>query len=319
MNVLSLLPIPLQTHADAPARARLRKTEPPGKARDEKDEKKKATDHALSLSAARMGWDKFFWGYRHYDLAGRAEGRTPPTTASTTHYVYDGDRLVGEYSGSGALLRRYAHGVGVDEPLVWYEGAGLTDRRFMHADHQGSIIATSTGAGRRDGVFLRCVRRAENQRLDRRALPLYRPDRTARGAALPLQSPRLRSAPESLPANRPARTSRRFGGGGLCALRRDNVHLRGRLRPERSARYDGPRAKAPVERSRAVAGDVVTASFSINFLAAAKGERLRARGAVVKAGRRIVAVEARVYAETDADAKLVAIALVAVSPVSGAG
>ena len=147
MNVLHLCPIPIQTHADAPARARPRKTEPPGEARDEKDEKKKATDHALSLSAARMGWDKFFWGYRHYDLAGRAEGRTPPTTASTTHYVYDGDRLVGEYSGSGALLRRYAHGVGVDELLVWYEGAGLTDRRFMHADHQGSIIATSTGAG----------------------------------------------------------------------------------------------------------------------------------------------------------------------------
>ena len=44
-------------------------------------------------------------------------------------------------------LRRYLHGPGVDEPLVWYEGAGVADRRWLHADRQGSIIGVSNGAG----------------------------------------------------------------------------------------------------------------------------------------------------------------------------
>jgi RHS repeat-associated protein len=39
------------------------------------------------------------------------------------------------------------HGAGVDEPLVWYEGAGLTDRRWLIADHQGSVIASTDAAG----------------------------------------------------------------------------------------------------------------------------------------------------------------------------
>jgi hypothetical protein len=56
--------------------------------------------------------------------------------------LYDGDRLTAEYNGASATpLRRYVHGPGVDEPLVWYEGAGATDRRYLIADHQGSIIA----------------------------------------------------------------------------------------------------------------------------------------------------------------------------------
>ncbi len=43
------------------------------------------------------------------------------------------------------------HGAGVDEPLTWYEGAGLSDRRWLHGDHQGSVVATSDGAG--DGTL----------------------------------------------------------------------------------------------------------------------------------------------------------------------
>ncbi|MGE6699483.1 RHS repeat-associated core domain-containing protein [Hyphomonas sp. NPDC076900] len=35
------------------------------------------------------------------------------------------------------------HGPGIDEPLVWYEGAGLTDRRYLIADRQGSIVAVN--------------------------------------------------------------------------------------------------------------------------------------------------------------------------------
>lgn len=45
------------------------------------------------------------------------------------------------------MLRRYVPGPGVDEPLVWYEGSGTGDRRWLHADERGSVIAVSDGAG----------------------------------------------------------------------------------------------------------------------------------------------------------------------------
>jgi RHS repeat-associated protein len=31
--------------------------------------------------------------------------------------------------------------------LLWYEGAGLTDRRWLHADERGSVVAVSDGTG----------------------------------------------------------------------------------------------------------------------------------------------------------------------------
>jgi RHS repeat-associated protein len=68
--------------------------------------------------------------------------------------VYDGDRLVAEYNGAGSLLRRYVHGPGVDEPVVWYEGAGVgaANRRYLHTDHQGSVVAIADAAGTVLGV-----------------------------------------------------------------------------------------------------------------------------------------------------------------------
>lgn len=79
-----------------------------------------------------------------YDPMGRLS--TSTSGATTTRYLYDGDSLVAEYNGS-TLLRRYVHGAGVDDPLVWYEGAVLTDRRWLHGDHQGSVIASSDQSG----------------------------------------------------------------------------------------------------------------------------------------------------------------------------
>lgn len=65
----------------------------------------------------------------------------------TTRFRYDGLALVAEYNGSNALLRRYVHGPGTDEPIVWYEGSGTTDKRWLHADERGSIIAVTDGTG----------------------------------------------------------------------------------------------------------------------------------------------------------------------------
>lgn len=74
--------------------------------------------------------------------------------SGTTRFVYDGDRLVAEYNASGAILRRYVHGPGVDEPVVWYEGSGVgsASRRYLHTDHQGSVVAIADAAGTVLGV-----------------------------------------------------------------------------------------------------------------------------------------------------------------------
>jgi RHS repeat-associated protein len=62
---------------------------------------------------------------------------------------YDGDALIAEHvnSAGNPVARRYVHGPGTDEPLAWYEGAGTTDRRFLHADERGSIVAVTDSAG----------------------------------------------------------------------------------------------------------------------------------------------------------------------------
>jgi RHS repeat-associated protein len=75
-------------------------------------------------------------------------GRLYQTAASAaTRFQYDGTDLVAEYNGANALLRRYVHGPGDDEPLVWYEGSGTSDRRWLHHDERGSVIGTSNSAG----------------------------------------------------------------------------------------------------------------------------------------------------------------------------
>ncbi len=63
-------------------------------------------------------------------------------------------------------------------------------------------------------------------------------------------------------------------------------------------------------------GDVVTGSYSISFLAPARGALLRARGTVVKAGRRQVTVRADVWSEREGEAPvLAAVAQATVVPV----
>lgn len=81
-----------------------------------------------------------------YDPLGRIF-QTGGGTAGTTTFLYDGDALVARYDSTGAMLRRYAHGPGVDEPLLWYEGADFSVPRYFHADNQGSIASVSTSSG----------------------------------------------------------------------------------------------------------------------------------------------------------------------------
>lgn len=81
-----------------------------------------------------------------YDPLGRLF-QTAGGSAGTTQFLYDGDNLVAEYDGSGNLERRYVPGPGEDEPLLWYEGTGVTSPLGLLADHHGSIVAVTDAAG----------------------------------------------------------------------------------------------------------------------------------------------------------------------------
>jgi RHS repeat-associated protein len=61
---------------------------------------------------------------------------------------YAGSEATAELeNGTYAFKRRFVFGPGTDEPIVWYEGTGTSDRRFLHADERGSIVAVSNGSG----------------------------------------------------------------------------------------------------------------------------------------------------------------------------
>jgi len=64
---------------------------------------------------------------------------------AATNFLYAGSDLVAEYNGG--LLRRYVPGPGSDEPMVWYEGGGTSDRRWLLPDAQGSIVAITGASG----------------------------------------------------------------------------------------------------------------------------------------------------------------------------
>ena len=63
-----------------------------------------------------------------YDALGRLRQTSITISGSNAlaNLLYDGADLVAEYNGAGTLQRRYVHGPGVDEPLVWYEGTVTT-------------------------------------------------------------------------------------------------------------------------------------------------------------------------------------------------
>lgn len=83
-------------------------------------------------------------------------GRLYETVKSpvTTRFLYDGIDMIGEYDGANAVQRRYVHGPGIDNPIVWYEGSAIspTTRRFLMADERGSIVSVTDSAGATVGL-----------------------------------------------------------------------------------------------------------------------------------------------------------------------
>lgn len=76
-----------------------------------------------------------------------ALGRLVYGTTSATRFDYDGSAMIAEYSSAGTLLRRYVFGPGTDEPIVWYEGSGTGDKRYMDQDERGSVTRITQADG----------------------------------------------------------------------------------------------------------------------------------------------------------------------------
>ena len=55
--------------------------------------------------------------------------------------------MIAERNAGGSILRRYVHGPGDDEPIIWYEGAGTSDKRWLHTDERGSVVAITNSTG----------------------------------------------------------------------------------------------------------------------------------------------------------------------------
>ncbi|WP_165189889.1 RHS repeat-associated core domain-containing protein [Caulobacter soli] len=81
-----------------------------------------------------------------YDPLGRLSAIIPVSGASV-YFAYDDVDVVAEYGGIGLLLRRYVNGPGADDPIITYEGADLTQKRWLMSDAQGSIVSSSDATG----------------------------------------------------------------------------------------------------------------------------------------------------------------------------
>lgn len=70
-----------------------------------------------------------------------------------TQFVHDGDQMAVEYDGAGNVVRRFMF-AGVDEPILEDNGSALncSGTRFLHTNHQGSIIAQADCWGNRTNV-----------------------------------------------------------------------------------------------------------------------------------------------------------------------
>ncbi|KNH08909.1 Wall associated protein [Candidatus Burkholderia brachyanthoides] len=76
-------------------------------------------------------------------------GRLDQLSGDQVQFEYDGAQPTTELdSASNTILRRYVFGPGVDEPIVWYEGSGTNDKRYLDQDERGSITRITDATGK---------------------------------------------------------------------------------------------------------------------------------------------------------------------------
>ncbi|MEP5508150.1 MAG: RHS repeat-associated core domain-containing protein [Erythrobacter sp.] len=62
-----------------------------------------------------------------------------------TRMLYDGYDLIAEYNGSGAMTKRYVHGLSSgDDPLIEFDGSGAhrNNAKFLYTDRRGSVVSS---------------------------------------------------------------------------------------------------------------------------------------------------------------------------------
>jgi len=85
-----------------------------------------------------------------YDPKGRL---TQVNAGTPVRLVYAGPNLVTETGPTGSVLRRYVHGPGADDPIVWYEGPGTASRSATPAARSLASTATTNTASRRPATW----------------------------------------------------------------------------------------------------------------------------------------------------------------------
>jgi len=80
-----------------------------------------------------------------YDYQGRRVRKTVYGSPNViTKYCYDGDQVIAECNESGALLRKFIYGPGIDEPICMIAVNGETETvYYYHFDGLGSVVALS--------------------------------------------------------------------------------------------------------------------------------------------------------------------------------
>jgi len=82
--------------------------------------------------------------YRYDGLGRRVEKEVIAGTTVVTKYVYDNEDILLELNGANAIVARYTHGPGIDEPLIMEKNA---QSFYYHADGLSSITELTNQAG----------------------------------------------------------------------------------------------------------------------------------------------------------------------------
>jgi len=86
-------------------------------------------------------------GFGSNGLGYDAEGHLATQATPATRFVYDSSDLIAETDSSNNILRRYVHIPESDYVLVWYEGSGTSDKRWLAYDERGSTTLITDASG----------------------------------------------------------------------------------------------------------------------------------------------------------------------------
>ena len=82
--------------------------------------------------------------YKYDGFGRRVEKEVVAASTTVSRYVYDNEDILLELNGANAIVARYTHGPGIDEPLIMEKNSQLF---YYHTDGLGSITELITQTG----------------------------------------------------------------------------------------------------------------------------------------------------------------------------